>query len=499
MTAEPTVRIDVSFAADPKESDQGHAYFARAHKSAGEGKYDESIDWFIQGLYCEPTNMAERGELRRVALKRKMSGGKHLGAMAGRLLGAKVFFKGSSAKERMLNAEWLLARDPDNIDLMLTIVREAMEADYKKIVSCFAAVVMLATKEQNKPDIKIYAELADIYQRCGELVNAAEAAGAALELTPKDPKIVAHLKELRAGEKPQPVEEKLLTSISEPPAASDESVDLLQIEKVSKSEEFKSNLILQTRKAWLENPGDTHLLAEYAQALIDMETEENEKLAIEILEKAYEQTAKYRYRVLIGDLRIKQNERKYRALKQQHLANRHDAELAKQFTEVERERVEFALHEFRQRMEHSPEDNQVHFKYGFWLFRAKHFGAAINVLYRVRKDPHCRTNALLLMGRAFLEKSSAEKAADTLRRAVDSYPHADTGDADSKELHYWLGRALEACDKVKEADKVFSRIIRWDIRYCDTRKRLNNLRARKSEPPVSNATVPDVVATKASA
>ena len=86
---------------------KGKAFFDRAKTVAATGNYDYAIDMYIEGLNREPFNLDEHKALRDVGFRRKVSGGKAPGG----LLKPKLPYKGKTAKESMLNAAWMLAKD----------------------------------------------------------------------------------------------------------------------------------------------------------------------------------------------------------------------------------------------------------------------------------------------------------------------------------------------------------------------------------------------------
>ncbi|MGC8623813.1 MAG: tetratricopeptide repeat protein [Phycisphaerae bacterium] len=458
---------------------KGQAYFTRAHTVADTGNYDYAIDMFIQGLLREPTNMAEHEMLRDIALRRKIKGGKPAGGIVGGLLGAKPYFKGKTPKELMLNAEWALAKDPGNINLMMTMLRQATAAGYKDIVLWFGPFVMQANRTQKKPDGKLYLQLADIYEGFKEFAKAGEAVTAALELSPADPELTARVKELGTRETLLKGRYESVPDFKESLRDKEMTKDLLQKENISKSEEYKNKLIRETREAWEKNPTDPQLLTKYVKALVDAETQDSEKTAIEVLEKAYLETKIYRYKVWIGDVRIKQLRRQHRALLEKARANPDDPKLAQQLADFERDRLKFELDEYADRVKNYPSDLQILFEYGYRLFRSQRYEEAIGVLQQAQNNPRCRTDALHLLGRSFLEQSMTQEAVDTLRRAVESYELAETGDTKSKEINYWLGRSLEAAGQLDDAEKIYSHIAQWDIAFRDARLRLAELRKRK--------------------
>ena len=138
---------------------KGKAYFDRAKTVADTGNYDYAIDMYIEGLFREPLNIPEHEALRDISLRRKVKGGKP----ASGFMGAKPRFKGKAPKEQMLNAEWLLAKDPGNIAHMSALLKHAFAADYKEIIHWFGPVMLHANRTQKYPHPRYYLELAGIF------------------------------------------------------------------------------------------------------------------------------------------------------------------------------------------------------------------------------------------------------------------------------------------------------------------------------------------------
>ena len=66
-------------------------------------------------------------------------------------------------------------------------------------------------------------------------------------------------------------------------------------------------------------------------------------------------------------------------------------------------------------------------------------------------------------------------AIDTLRNKIESYQLQ--GDARSKEMYYWYGRALQAKGDAEAAQKAYSQIAQWDFGYRDVQQRIRDLRS----------------------
>ncbi|HTV47902.1 MAG TPA: tetratricopeptide repeat protein [Phycisphaerae bacterium] len=451
---------------------KGKAYFDRARTVADTGNYDYAIDMFIEGLLREPLNMKEHETLRDVALRRKVKGGK----AAGGIFGVKAYFKGKSPKEQMLNAEWVLAKDPGNISAMLTLLRQAAAAGYREVIQWFGPFVLQANRTQKKPDSKIYVELADIYEGIEEFAKASEAVQLAQQMAPTDAELDARIKELAARETLTKGKYETVQDFKESLLDKEKTKDLLQKESLSKTDEFKLKMIAEARVAYEQNPTEHQNVAKLVKALIDIETDEYENEAAEVLQKAYEQTSTYRYKMMMGDVRIKQFRRRTRIAREQAKAHPEDQALKQNYHDLEAEQLKFELQEYTERVEHLPSDMTVQYEYGRRLYMSKRFDEAIGALQQAQNSPRFRSDALYFLGRCFLEQSMNHEAAETLQRAIESYELAETGDQKSKEMHYWLARAYEAVNKPADAEKTYSRVTQWDIGFRDARQRLSELR-----------------------
>ena len=453
---------------------KGKAYFERARTVADTGNHDYAIDMLIEGLIREPENMVEREFLRDVSLRRKIKGGKPSGG----LMGAKAYFKGKTPKELMLNAEWLLAKDPGNINLMLTMLKYAGICLYKDIVLWLAPIILQANRTTKFPNPKLYVDIADVYEKFDEFELAGEAVRWAAQMLPSDPTLSDRIKNLATRETLKKGQYESVPDFKESLKDKQATKDLIMKESQSKTDEYKLRMIDDARAVYEKNPNDIQAINKYAKTLVDMETEEFENLAIEVLNKAYLETKTYRYKMYVGEIKIKQLRRQHRIMGEAVKANPGDEAILKEYQKLETDRLAFELEEFAERAHHYPSDGAVLFEYGYRLYRAKQFDAAISILQQAQNSPAKRAESLHLLGRSFLEQNMHQEAVDTLRRAIESYELAETGDAKSKEMHYWLARAYEMTSQKADAEKILSKILQWDINFRDARQRLTDQRKK---------------------
>jgi len=463
-----------STTANPLEGPgKGKAFFDRAKAVANTGNFDYAIDMYIEGLNREPFNMDEHQALRETGFKRKLAGAK---AGFG-LLGPKPPYKGKSPKEAMLNAEWILAKDVGNRSAMMTMTRNAAILGLPELVMWIGIMARENNRTDKYPKLDIYTELAEIFEKAGEFDEASKCIQAAIQLRPNDMGLHSRAKDLAAQETLKKGKYEKGEDFKESIKNREETKELLEQENLNRSMEYRVKILNQAKADYEKNTREVQVIAKYAKALRDMDDEEHENIAIDMLTNAYAETKVYRFKVDLGDIKIKQYKRNLRMLKDAVSADPKDAETAKQYQHLHRELMQFELGEFRERAENFPTDMAIRYEFGARLFSTGHYDEAIAALQEAQNSPKHRVEALHYLGRAFMAQKMVPEALDTFRRSIDEYDLSATGDRKARELHYWYGIALQENGSTTEAIDIFSKIVRWDIAYKDARQRLNDLRA----------------------
>jgi len=199
---------------------------------------------------------------------------------------------------------------------------------------------------------------------------------------------------------------------------------------------------------------------------------------MDMLATAFKATKIYRLKAAIGDVRMRQYKRKLRILREAVKANPADKDSLHQYHELDKQRLEYELGEYKERAEFMPTEMAIKYELGVRQYESKHYDEAIASLQEAQVNPKHRVEALHLLGRSFLHQNMKPEAVDTLKRSIDEYDLASTGNAKSLDLHYWYARALEENKQTNEAIDIYSKIVRWNMQYLDARKRLNDLREK---------------------
>ena len=99
----------------------------------------------------------------------------------------------------MLNAEYLLAKDPEHLAYAEAVLRAAVAGGYREAAKWIADLVFLANNNAGKPSADLYVDLRDAYAAIGQFDRAAAACQRAIRLKPQDKQLLNDLKQLRAG------------------------------------------------------------------------------------------------------------------------------------------------------------------------------------------------------------------------------------------------------------------------------------------------------------
>ncbi len=178
---------------DAQAQAQAQAHFERARQAYEAGDFDRAIDAYLDGLRRSPDTV-EGGhvELRVLALRRDERG-------AGRPSPEEIeqrLSEGGTPLEKMLNAEYLLAKDPQHLAYGEAVLRAAVAGRYRETAKWMADLMFLANNNAKKPSVAVYILLKDSYEAIGQIDRAVAACQRSLRIKPNDPMLIDDLKRL---------------------------------------------------------------------------------------------------------------------------------------------------------------------------------------------------------------------------------------------------------------------------------------------------------------
>ncbi|MCH7812893.1 MAG: hypothetical protein IID40_02615 [Planctomycetes bacterium] len=460
------------------DQDQAKArkWFARAAELVDTRSYDYAITCFVDGLALWPEAVEEAHQpLRGCAAARQHTGGKKPGF-------AETVKRSMTHKDHlkaMLNAEWLLAHDPMNLNYMEGIFKNANKLHCEDTLMWAGAMVQNAAVQEKKPSAKRFALLKEIYEEAGDRAQDRSEAALAVEayqravealnhqqrFDPKDMAITNIRRDLSTKLTILKGRYQTAESFTESIRDREEQADLHDKDRMIQSSERLAQLVRKAEHAMAENPGVPAKVIDLVDLLCREDNETNENKAIGVLVEQFKQHGEYRYKLKADDIRMRQLARAYRRIKASGDAEAARAARIKQLT------YEIAV--FADRLKQYPTDQRVRYEYGRRLFSARKVDEAIPMFQAARSDGKNRSTCDLYLGRCFYAKGYLRQATETLARALKAHEIDD--DDQGKALCYWLGRAQEADGAAEKAIDTYGQLLQIDYNYRDVRQRMDKM------------------------
>lgn len=453
----------------PSQPGAGKAFFDRADSVADTGNWDFAIELYLEGIQREPDAL-DRGhkKLRDVALRRKAGGGKGPGMME-----QLKHRGGKDAIARLVNVEYLLAKDPGSETLMQAVLKSSSELNQVELKKWICGILLESQRQAAKPDRGILRSLLASFKEVEDFTRALEVCRMAIAAAPSDSALQEELKDLSArytiakGKYDQ--EGDFQRSVKD----AGKQKELLEHDSMVKSGSYLEQQIVRAREEYQADPAVAGKINGLVDALLKLEDAPHEQEAIDVLTQAYAQTSNYAFKLRLGDIRIKQMTRRYR-----QFVDSGDTQAAKQHA---REQLAFELTEYAERAKNYPTDLGIKYELGRRQFLSGNYDEAIGPLQDAQRDPRRRLHAISYLGQSFAKKGWFQEAVDTFTRALEG----EVPEERQKELRYHLGDALEQMGRLADAQKQYSQVAQMDFNYRDVRKRMDAGREKlkKQEPP----------------
>lgn len=471
---------DEGFNRDPRKA---RKFFEFAHSVTD---HDYAIDCFIRGLQHDPDNMKEHEALREVSMKRKVAGGKPAS------FSDKFKTLGKDPVAKMLDAEKILAKDPQNVSQMVTLMEKAADADEAEdnlklgeLVYMYGNLVLMSRQAPKPPTRDQLIKTRDLLARVEAFEKAVEACRVVLAMDPTNANLLKDLKNLEAEWTMQKAgfnsRGKVETNFRDNVADADKQKALDQEDQIAKTTDVADEIIARRRAEYEDDPTDKERVSKLVEALKARDTDATDDEAIALMMKLWEETQQYRHKVTAGDIQFRKYNRLIRALKAELDADAGDPELKKQLQDAAREQLEFGLKEYTERTENYPTDLRMRYELGVRLYHSKRYDEAISNFQRSKDDPKVRALSHEYLGRCYLHQGWFDEAVDTLRQGIEA--HGDPNDKIALELRYLLSDALEKnatkvrdIEQAREAQKLASHILQNNINYRDIKLRVDRLR-----------------------
>ncbi|MAE61362.1 MAG: hypothetical protein CMJ49_08415 [Planctomycetaceae bacterium] len=437
--------------------------------------HDFAIECYISGLRFAPDSMEHHEKLHEVAIKRKVAGGKPAG-----IIDAMKRSKGKDPLEKMLNAEYLWAKNPIDPGLAMNVMVAAVAAEHHEVAYWIGSFAIDVNRQAKRPNKNLFLKACDLFAQIHAYEKAVEAGELALQLDPQNAQLNNELKNLQALQTEQKGaydQADMRQSIVD----EGKQRELEAGDQIAASEAAVDQVLSAARENYEANPHDDAAVTRLADALLRRDNDQRENEAIEMLTAAHQETGNYRFKLRVGDVRMKQFNRRIRAVRAKIKEDGETDELRERLRKLRIAQLRFELAEYDERAETYPTDMAIRYELGRRQFEAGDNDGAIASLQQAQEDAKSRAPALRYLGRAFKAKEWHDEAIDTFRRGIDALGGA--GGRLSLDLNYELMTALVAkaerdkdAEAADEAAKIASQIAQTDINYRDIRDRVDALR-----------------------
>ncbi len=451
--------------------EKAQAFFERAEEVACTDNFDYAIDMYLEGLRLAPDALEDgHAPLRRMALIRQgKGGGKPSITDKVRRHG------GKGSLEEMLNAEYLLAKDPDNISYAEAMLKACVAGCYRRPAEWIANLIFQDNRSLTRPLLNTYLLLKDSYREMELYDNAVAACQKALEMKPNDNELSVELRELTAQLTVQKGRYDQGGDFRDSIKDKDVQDQLHRQGQAVKSLDFQQRDVEEAKRAVDKLPSQNNIL-KLAEAMVHLDTEKGCLDAVKILEDAYVRFQDAAFKRRAGELRLRRLRHASRILKAILDKTPDNLAARTKLADVDKKLKAVNLEHCKWCVESYPTDLKLKYEYGKCLIQGGQFDQAIPLFQEARRDPGYKISALAKTGLCFFLKSWYTDAIEIFERALAACEVRDSNVA--KELRYDLGRSYQENGQVDKALEMYRKLAQLDFGFKDVRQRIDELRSR---------------------
>jgi tetratricopeptide (TPR) repeat protein len=448
--------------------------FLKAEQVAATDNFDYAIDMYLEGLKYEPDSM-DPGHvtLRKVALIRQGKGGKSASMME------KMKHRGGKTPvEEMLNAEYLLAHDPDNLTYAEAMLRAAVAGTYTETAKWLASLIFDANKAESRPSVATYMLLKDCYSKLQMFDKAVFVCKHALQMRPEDGLLQNEFRDLSAQMTMQRGKYGEGGDFRDSIKDKDSQDQLHMQQNKVKTIEFRIKAVENAKTALRNDPDSAPNLLKLAESLYELDTEKGYQSALKVLQGGFEIKKDFSFKRRLGELKTKKLRKGVRDAQKKASANPKNALLKNEVADAIMKFDAAQLEHFAACVAFYPTDLRMKYEYGLCLIKHKRYDEAIPFLQEAQRDPGIKIAALDETGLCFFLKGWYADAIDVFTQTLDSCEVQD-GDL-AKDIRYNLARSYEEDGQLEKAMAIFRKLAQLDFGFKDVRQRIDKLRNGQS-------------------
>jgi tetratricopeptide (TPR) repeat protein len=452
---------------------KARAFFERAEEVAATDNFDYAIEMYLEGLRMCPEALEDgHAPLRKLALIRQGKGGKKPSTMDK--------FKhrgGKSPLEEMLNASYLMAKDPDNLDYAESVLKACVAGGYTRTAEWIAQKIFEANRAGDKPSLATYLLLKDSYASLGLYKEAVSACQLALDIRPNDAPLRDEMRDLTAQMTVKRGKYDEAGDFRKAIKDKDAQDKLHAQESLVKTADYRVKALSDARASLAKSPSAANVM-KLAEALFDIEGDTEFQEALNLLEQWYQKERDFAFKRKQGELRIKRLRNSITRAKSDLKAGADSEKVKNDLANFVAELEKVELEHYNACSEHYPTDLKLKYEYGRCLMRDKQYDEAIVLFQEAQRDPRYRITAMDKTGLCFLLKGWFTDAIDIFEQAFTACEVKDS--SIGKDLRYNLARSREANGESDKALEIYRKLAQLDFGYKDVRQRVDKLRNRQA-------------------
>jgi tetratricopeptide (TPR) repeat protein len=459
------------FQPDPERAGK---FFVHARTVADTSNFAYALELYARGIKLDPDALAAHEAMYEAAVQYGTRGGKPAAGKEVRKL------EDSSPVSRLAAAEFAWMKDLLNASLALKMLEAAVKADRRELGHAFAKRVLGILLRQKKIAKGQLVHAKDLFSEVGAWNEAIRVGEQALQMDPTDSALAAELKDLSA--------QRAMTEGGYEAAAGreggyrqfvkdiDKQRELEEAESLAGGTSIDERNLMRARKDYENASTVPDVINRYAQLLKKQGTPEAEDQAHAIYTKGYLDTQEYRFRMLAGDIRIEQAERRIDRLAERMAAAPGDGPLTAEHAAAVDALLQLQAAEYRERVEKYPTDRTIKARLGEVEYRLGRFEAAMGLFQAAKDEPKLRVSASHMLGRCLAAEGWHRDAVFEFKEALE---HIDITNRDRElDIRYDLMTSLleqarqdSSLDLAREALDICSGIMRKNITFRDIRSR----------------------------
>ncbi len=363
-------------------------------------------------------------------------------------------------------AEKILTQDPNNVQGHKLLASSAMALKLPHT----AVFALESIRDRNPEDVENLKQLAKAYLETGQVAESIRTCDRGLKIQPGDGELQEIVKQASVAQSMEKGRWEEESDFRSKLKDVDEATKLEQESRATTSEDNVEKLIQELYEKIQEEPDNLNhyrQIARYYHQLKDYENaiswiQEARKLEAGKADAALERLESRYYREYVNSL-IK--------VKKEELEKDPDnADLRKEVEEMESERDKFLLEEAAELVKKYPNDYEARYSYGELLLKAGETDKAIQQLQNSVRNPKVRLSALFNLGKAYMEKTFYDLAAEQFETAKSEAPQMNDT---KKAIIYELGRCYERMDEKEKAMEEYKSIYAADIGFRDVAEKID--------------------------